>query len=680
MFRKIRENFKKKHLIQLLILTGLFVIGMFVVYGNEIHPRMEDIYTKEVIPQTDDTERFPLTEGMILSEDVIFPEDQMLGIGVELYSDTSKNTGSLSLSVAKTDTGEVLGTETLKLSEVVNMEKNPPKDEDIHYFNVSFPEQYLGHRGEALTLTLSVDRIGKKTRLFVYGNETEDEWHPEGFEMVVRTYCYHYSYWFWIFLLLGILLYLVLLSSYFLLFVVRSDWHKVFLPVGLGFIIVYNFLLPPVSVPDELNHIATAYYYSNALMGVEEPEIKDLSEASIYVRRTDLDAFPEFKAGPDLKEYDFIKKQMMHRTDETGEELVQLQQYKESDNFLLYLPGILGITIGRLLSMNGVTTIYFGRFFIALCYLFWFYFVIKRAPFGKAAVFLFAFCPMVLQMCCSYSYDAVPIAAGSLFFMTLCDVMYRKKTMDRKDMILLSVLLFILAGCKGGVYIPLCLLVLLIPEEVYGSRKRKIKIRLLFAGAAAAGFLLCTFTYLLQVLGVIEAKTKTQLYADSLEPYSIKDVLTDPIHSIWVVINTLLMYADFYLKGMFAGPLGWLNIDLNPFWCYGLLFLMVLGVLPKATEQSEITKKQRIWFFLAWLVIFLMAIASMFVSWTTKGNLTVSGLQGRYFTPVFLMLLFLCARNGVLVLKKDISREVSFFGVALGLIIVNNILSSTQAL
>ena len=38
MKKKLRVLF-----IQLLILTGLFVIGMFVVYGNEIHPRMEDI-------------------------------------------------------------------------------------------------------------------------------------------------------------------------------------------------------------------------------------------------------------------------------------------------------------------------------------------------------------------------------------------------------------------------------------------------------------------------------------------------------------------------------------------------------------------------------------------------------------------------------------------------------------
>ncbi len=680
MIRALKENFKRKHLIQLLILTGLFVVGMFVVYGNEIHPRMEDIYTKEVIPVTDDTERFQLTEGMVLSEDVIFPEDQMLGIGVELYSNTDKNKGKLSLSVKNTDTQEELGKATLDLEDVVNMDKNLPTDEDVHYFNVPFPEQNLGHLGEPMTLTLTVDSIGEKTDISIYGNEHEDEVHPEGFEMVVRTYCYHYSYWFWIFLMLGILLYIVLVIAFLGLLVIRADWHKVFIPIGIGFIIVYNFLLPPVTVPDELNHIATACYYSNALQGIEEPPLTDLSEASIYVRKTELGAMPEFKAGPDLKEYDYIKKNIMRRTDADGEQLAELQQYKESDNFLLYLPGILGITLGRILHLNGVTTIYLGRFFIAICYLLWFYYVIKRAPFGKAAVFLFALCPMVLQMCCSYSYDAVPIAAGSLFFMVLCDILYEKKSISRKDTILLMILMFLLGGCKGGVYLPLCLTVFLIPKEIYGSvRNRRIG-RILFLGAAALGFFLCTFPYLLQVLGVTEAMTTTQLYSESLEPYSIKDVLTDPIHSIWVVINTLLMYADFYLKGMFAGPLGWLNLDLNPFWVYGLLALMIIGVLPQYNEETEITKKQRIVFLGAWVLIFLMALASMFVSWTTKGNLTVSGLQGRYFTPVFLLLLFMVARGKVLALKKDVSRQVSFIGVALGLIIINNILSSTQAL
>ena len=680
MIRALKENFKRKHLIQLLILTGLFVVGMFVVYGNEIHPRMEDIYTKEVIPTTDDTKRIPLEEGMVLSEDVIFPEDQMLGIGVELYSNTDKNQGSLLLSVENTDTGEVLGTERLNVKEILNMEKNLPTDEDVWYFNVPFPEQNLGHLGEPMTLTLTVESLGEKTDLYIYGNEWEDADHPLGFEMVVRTYCYHYSYWFWIFLLLGILLYVVLVLAFLLLLVVKADWHKVFIPVGIGFAIVYNFLLPPVTVPDELNHIATAYYYSNVLFGVEEPALDDLSEASIYVRRTELNAFPEFKAGPDLKEYDYIKKNIMRRTDAAGEEYAELSQYKESDNFLLYLPGTIGLSLGRLLHLNGVTTIYLGRFFITICYLLWFYFVIKRAPFGKAAVFLFALCPMVLQMCCSYSYDAVPIAAGSLFFMILCDILYEKKSVSNKDTVVLAILMFLLGGCKGGVYLPLCLLILLIPTDIYGSVRNRRTKRILFLAAAAAGFFLCTFPYLLQVLGVTEAATKTQLISESLTPYSIKDVLTDPVHSIWVVINTILMYADFYLKGMFAGPLGWLNIDLNPFWIYSLLALMILGILPQHNEDAQIQKKQRLFFFLAWLLIFLMALASMFVSWTTKGNLTVSGLQGRYFTPVFLVMLVMAARNNVLVLKKDISRQVSFLGVALGLIIINNILSSTQAL
>ena len=198
--------------------------------------------------------------------------------------------------------------------------------------------------------------------------------------------------------------------------------------------------------------------------------------------------------------------------------------------------------------------------------------------------------------------------------------------------------------------------------------------------AAVLGFLAFTFTYLLQVLGVTEAMTQTQLISESLTPYTISDVLLHPVHSIWVVINTLLMFADFYLKGMFAGPLGWLNIEINPFWCYSLLLLMVLSVLPMTSEASHLKKRDRTVFVLVWIMIFAMALASMFVSWTTAGNLTVSGLQGRYFTPVFLLLLFTCARTNVLVLKRDISRETAFLGLALGLIIVNNILSSTQAL
>ena len=104
---------------------------------------------------------------------------------------------------------------------------------------------------------------------------------------------------------------------------------------------------------------------------------------------------------------------------------------------------------------------------------------------------------------------------------------------------------------------------------------------------------------------------------------------------------------------------------------------MLLGVTAAKNEPEYITKKQRIWIALALLATVAMVTAAMFVSWTGKGSTTVSGIQGRYFTPLLFYFFFLF-RGKFIKIEHNIDNAIIYSGIALNVIVISNILSSTQ--
>ena len=248
-------------------------------------------------------------------------------------------------------------------------------------------------------------------------------------------------------------------------------------------------------------------------------------------------------------------------------------------------------------------------------YLIFAFFAIKRVPVGKAAMFIVVLSPMFIQQSCSYSYDAMPIELTTLFVAELFSVLYEDRKMRKRDIIILSALAFVIASCKAGTYIPECLLLFLIPKEKYESEKQCRRMRIGFLVVMILGFLINSIPYLMMVLGVTEATTELQQYSNSLNCYTVSDVLFNPGNTVRVLITTFLQYIDFYFEGSFAGT-AWMaqyrdqpNVGI-PDGGTGLL----LGVTAVKDEPEYITKKQRVWIALALLATVAMVTAAMFVS------------------------------------------------------------------
>lgn len=676
LLQKVKENLNLKVILGFVVMTVIFMVGRSVVYVNEIEPRREDVYTADVISGDKKGTMLPLKEGMTVTQTFVYPEDQMMAVGVELYSDAYKNKGEFSMKVYDMETNELLGEDTFDASQLTDM--RAAAIDDVSYFNVGTPNDISGNENRYMRIEFSVVSLSEKSSVYLYANgntkynqaqvtgaDTEDP-----LNIVVRGYCYHYGYWAEFFKWGTNVIYFMLAGCYILIMVFRAKPHQIFVIAGTCMALCYAFLLPPGTVPDEIGHIETTYYYSNKLLGIEEPDAE-----SIYVRKTDQEAIGKLQTTPTLKEYNYFILNITHRSDDT--KLVKIDATKGSDNWLLYAPAILGVTAGRLIGLNGITTLYAGRFFMMFVYLIFAFFAIKRVPVGKAAMFIIVLSPMFIQQSCSYSYDAMPIELTTLFVAELFSVLYEDRKMRKRDIIILSALAFVIASCKAGTYIPECLLLFLIPKEKYESEKQCRRMRIGFLVVMILGFLINSIPYLMMVLGITEATTELQQYSNSLNCYTVSDVLFNPGNTVRVLITTFLQYIDFYFEGSFAGPLGWLNIGINPMWGYLMAGLMLLGVTAVKDEPEYITKKQRVWIALALLATVAMVTAAMFVSWTGKGSTTISGIQGRYFTPILFYFFFLF-RGIFIKIAHNVDNAIMYFGIALNVIVISNILSSTQ--
>lgn len=676
LFQKVKENLSLKVIIGFLIMTVIFMVGRSVVYVNEIEPRREDVYTADAVSRDKEGTLLQLKEGMTIVQQFLYPQDQMMAVGVELYSDAYKNSGEFSMKVYDMETNELLGEDVFDASQLTDMRAEAI--DDVSYFNVSTPNDISGNENRYLRIEFSVLSLSEKSSVYLFANADESfetaqitgGETDEPLSIVVRGYCYHYGYWAEFFKWGTNVIYFMLAGCYILITLFRAKPHQVFAIAGTCMALCYAFLLPPGSVPDEMDHIKTTYYYSNKLLGIEEPDAK-----SIYVRKTDKEALGELQTTPNLKEYNYFILNITHRSDDT--ELVKIAGTKGSDNWLLYIPAILGVTAGRLVGLNGITTLYAGRFFMMFVYLVFAFLAIRKVPVGKAAMFIVVLSPVFIQQSCSYSYDALPIELTTLFIAELFSVLYEDRKIKKRDIIVLSALAFVIASCKAGTYIPECLLLFLIPKDKFESPKQCKRMRIGFLIVMLLGFLINSIPYLMMVLGITEATTELQQYSDSLNCYSVSDVLFNPGNTVRVLITTFLQFGDFYFEGSFAGPLGWLNIAVNPLWAYLMAGLMFLGVTTVKDEPEYITKKQRIWMALALLATLAMVTAAMFVSWTGKGNTTVSGIQGRYFTPILFCLFFLF-RGKFIKIEHNIDNAIMYTGIALNVIIISNILSSTQ--
>ncbi len=323
----------------------------------------------------------------------------------------------------------------------------------------------------------------------------------------------------------------------------------------------------------------------------------------------------------------------------------------------VYLPQIVGLTVGRLLNLGNIPMLFLARLLGLAFYLGCVWLSIRVAPFGKGIFMVTALLPIALENGASFSYDGMVNGLSFLFIACVLHLAYRKEKIGIRDWAVLSVLLALLAPIKV-VYVLLGFLCLLIPA------KKLPKKRTLFIGTAvvlAAGAVAILIPRASYLLNVVTRESNSLSYTTA-EGYTVGYFLQEPTEFIKIYLNSFVESQDFYLQTMLGGSLAWLDLPLTWTLLFGFGALLLYASIQKDGEEQYLGLKEKSICGVTAVAVCCACMLTMLLAWTSKSSDTIAGVQGRYFLPVLpLILLMLRSKNLVTKGKEDRVLMVGLF-------------------
>lgn len=648
------QSFYKKYrkLLGLGLLMLIVALIFYYVYDVQIREAMNSTH-REVVMR-DNGELLPVTaDSREMVQYYTTEEDELVGLGIRMdLSEDFAGQGTVHAEVrdvTDAEEGVLLCAADVEASTLL----------DGQYMGLIFDSSQSGIKGHTYEIRLEfsdelldsglsviVTPAGYygENPLYVNGEESENR-----LSMNAHTYfnLFLKRYFFAMFLFAEFMA----AGFYYLAFLRRCRIEKVFVFTILCLGVIYNFVLTPYMTPDESYHIDMSYRHSNTLLGIESA-----GENKCYKRQDDTEL--EFTSSPSLENYKIIYDGLFSMAE--NDTLVEAEATSTTEApMIIYLPAVLGMTLARLLHLGTVPMLLLGRWFSLLGFTILTYFGMKKLPFGKTALFLLAVLPMNLQQCTSFSYDAVITGVSFLYICWCVSLAFGEKQVKATDMLGLGILGIILVYGKSGVYLPLALLIFLIPAARFGGKRVRN---------------LCVLgLFLLPVLCFLNQNTATVSYiattteatatvgSSTTAGYTIGYFLSQPLELVRMLANTLSDKTAFYLESLVGQKMGWVEIDISEVISMLFWLLLILASLKTKEEPMYIRTGQKWWIVFVCAVCAGLILAGMLLTWTPRGYVSIEGVQGRYFIPLMPALL-LVLRNPRLTWERCAQRGLIYAG------------------
>ncbi|MFY0998294.1 DUF2142 domain-containing protein [Streptococcus sp. AD045-1] len=405
------------------------------------------------------------------------------------------------------------------------------------------------------------------------------------------------------FLLLGI-------SLSTLLFIKGKVYNKVFSIIMLTGVF-FCFYTPVMDSPDENFHYSRSLY---------------ISEGHLYLPSNKQ----ELLVSSDISDVETVFKKPLVNTDlgrkEVSSKKVQYNNLANTNgySFVSYLPQTLGILIAKVFHLSIFASILLGRFFNLLTFALLCRFAIKKSGPRQQIFGILAIVPINVYIAASFNQDAV---ANGLIFLAI-SLFYSfldKDKVSYKDLFIYFLLSVLIALSKLP-YVLLIGLLLFIPKEKM-SRKKYLTVVLLIGTAA-----LCSLLWLKITSGLNLNVIHVNPQINPIE--KIKYTIENMPEFIRMMVKEGVNFIPFKLQSLFT--FGWLAYDVKSFiWFYLVFISIVILISPKAPKMKKISKLG------VWLValgIIFGILMTAYLMWGEITDMSIKGIQGRYFSGVFVLL------------------------------------------
>lgn len=506
--------------------------------------------------------------------------------------------------------------------------------------------------------------------------------------------------------------------AYIMLFIKKAALHNVFAVISLTVGMIFCLFTPVNGGPDEYVHFATSYMLSNEILGIENL----YNDNQVLVRECDavipLDGPVEYDSFSFRDMYNGLFTGTDGKTDLVAVNARFVRVHKQ-----LYLAQTLGITLARVLDMGFIPLVLMGRFFNLLMYTGLVWLAVKIMPVFKTTLALCALLPMSLQIAGNFSYDTYILAMALLFTASVFSLIYSRKKLTYKELILPAVTLCLLVPAKR-IYLLMGLMIFTVPDSLFTDRKKAW----LSKGGIFALALVCwlsvnsgavsgLFRDTVVELPVSEETVTVQqpqqeqrpqagapqqeqqfdypfrtepeagdtpafydpdsdiqINGDSKYYYNIPYILTHLRQTVKLLLNTITTQTGTILQCIIGTRLGEIIVvDLQASWIWFMAIVMVLLLSVTQVKKEKLSYPLLPRLTGAVIFVGLLALTVLIcITWTPINYTTIFGIQGRYVLPALpLMVMFF--NNKLITLEKNIDRILLCSILPLDVLVVLNV-------
>ncbi|MBR3334052.1 MAG: DUF2142 domain-containing protein [Clostridia bacterium] len=406
-------------------------------------------------------------------------------------------------------------------------------------------------------------------------------------------------------------------------------------------------LMPPFTAPDERIHFANIWAISN---GSIFPDVKEGQPVRWLPEsyRAVWNRYPaEFLGVDNQNKYSWeqLKTDLDARgPDSSGNNGFPVPTAVMSLGYCFPAAGmIIFRLLGSLLRIPWLSGIYAqlqaGRMANLIFYALVSCFALQRSRFFPRTAMLILCMPMSLYLGASLSYDAVIIPVSIYWFSLILSIRgavgKKVQSADRTRLVLSGIFL---VGTKP-VYGLLLFFLFFIQEQLFRNQKhRGLRVLLFIAGICFLGML----------PAMIQAVRGPRIFNPAEEKQLSWLAAHIPMFPA-ILIRTAAEKIPAYAVG-FWGNLGWLDVRIP----YGIVFLGMLVLLLVSCYEAgtfsglRILRWHRVMILGGMICSFILFALWMYVTHSSlfeTGGGIVKGIQGRYFIPCFLPLVFAFQNN-----------------------------------
>ena len=583
---------------------------------------------------------------------------EKITIDFEPYKSVENRGGIVKIEVKDND-GNVIGNKEISRNYVREKTKyelkfKKQKDSKDKEYKIVLEFIDLNGAEQFYSIKYTNNNEFKKNKLIINGQEQSGESiiFKDFYKSSIRT-----KIWFISLTILTILIYIIaaIIKKY------NLKMENIFLLVAPIICIFFMITMPTFKNHDEYYHWLKAYEVSE---GHLMTPIENGIQGSMMPKQV-AEVLPEDWTTLDYSE---VKERLKIQINE-DDKVILNPETAAVYSFVQYVPQATGIAIARLFTSNAYIITYAGRVLNIIVAIAILYFAIKIIPFGKKMLLIPAMIPIAIEGFTSLSPDAMTISMSFLYIAYILYLAFDKKVekIKLKDKIILLIMSIIIALCKI-VYIPLVGLLLIIPKEKFENNKNKIINFIVIAGIAIV----------INLIWLAISSRYLSTFREGDSKIQVLLALQNPVQFIQQFLYTLNLNSGNYILSLFGADLGWGElVKINTMVPYCLLVIYVFTAITDNKLKNRFEAYQIVCILLVVLAIIALIFASLYVQWTTIGNESIIGVQGRYFLPIIPLIMLLlgnCIKVKSTYDEKNVNKFVGISILTLNLYTISQIL------